>query len=263
MFLFMKTYIEILIFNSKEFIQYRLDLISIFIHRAVTIGFVMLLWRLLLEDIESVKIYELASYYLVSDGIIGLAMVSKNELGSILRKGVKTGSISAFLLRPYKTLPALIVTAFGVRSIDNLISIIFIIAGIVVVGELGTYQILFFFFLLIVSICMGIVLNMVEGIASFFIVEPGGVMNALNHTNRLLSGALIPLNFFPDSIEPLVRLLPFSYLSFYPASAISEGYSSAEVVQISAIGLFWVVVLGLVVYSAWRRGIREYEAVGL
>ena len=79
---------------------------------------------------------------------------------------------------------------------------------------------------------------------------------------ELLSGLLIPLNFFPRSIQVLSSLLPFEHIAYTPLQIYLGRLSLAETLRLLALEYFWVVALLLLGHLWWVRATRKITIHG-
>lgn len=110
----------------------------------------------------------------------------------------------------------------------------------------------------IISFCF----NLLEGALSFIIVEINGFKNSFRHIFRLMSGAWVPLYFFPDGIRQIAEALPFVPAVFGPVNALKVN-SFTEVSQMFVTGVIWSAVLILFSFVIWKSCLKRYDGVGI
>lgn len=76
------------------------------------------------------------------------------------------------------------------------------------------------------------------------------------------AGKLFPLNILPQTIQSIIYLTPFPYLSFIQIQIFLEKLSYTEVLKNALILCLWIILTGLFAMWNWRKGIRSYEATG-
>jgi ABC-2 type transport system permease protein len=260
----MKVYLNILVFNFYQFIHYPTEIIAAFLNKFLTIFFAVLFWQIVLREVgQEDRIIELLAYFMIAEGLAEISLVYRQKLGSQLRKSIKSGSITNELIKPYKTLPAMYAAVWGMRSINNIPSIVLIIVGVIIASPQSPLGIILFIFFCIISMAVAFSINLFEGVLTFYIVEPSGIVNGVAHISRLLSGSVIPLTFFPPALQSIVIYLPFSMMIFTPISMLQVTAINNDVIKLILVGIFWAVLLNSVVYYFWRRGLKQYEAIGL
>jgi len=97
---------------------------------------------------------------------------------------------------------------------------------------------------------------------AFWILDIGSVTFIIYSVEFLLSGHIFPVDAFPSWLQIVCLHLPFAYETFFPA-AILIGHMAGPTLwtgflwQWAWIGFFYVLSGVL-----WKRGLRQYTAVG-
>src|SRR5580658_7849156 len=79
---------------------------------------------------------------------------------------------------------------------------------------------------------------------------------------ELLSGLLIPLNFFPRSLQILSSWLPFEHIAYTPLQIYLGRLSLAETLRLLALEYFWVAALLFLGHLWWIRATRKITIHG-
>ena len=79
---------------------------------------------------------------------------------------------------------------------------------------------------------------------------------------ELLSGLLIPLSFFPRSLQIISSWLPFEHIANTPLQIYLGRLSLAETLRLLAIEYFWVVALIFLGHLWWTRATRKITIHG-
>ena len=74
---------------------------------------------------------------------------------------------------------------------------------------------------------------------------------------ELLSGNLIPLPFLPDGLAKVFHYSPFGAMTNAPLRIYSGDLAGAALMEMLALQVFWLAVLGLIGYMMQRRGMRR------
>lgn len=104
---------------------------------------------------------------------------------------------------------------------------------------------LWFLLTMILGILVTVSLCMVVYMLSFFTVSPMGLRMVFLSVYELLSGAVVPLPFFPDGFKEIVELLPFAAAQNIPFRIYGGDIVGTEIYKAVASQLFWIVVLVL------------------
>jgi ABC-2 type transport system permease protein len=212
---------------------------------------------------ESRDITEILSYYLITGGLAGLTMLFRQKFGAYLRKSIKSGEISNFLIKPIALLPSIYATVWGERSVHNITAIISIVIGLVISPPLSFINLILFLIFVLISFSIGFAINLIEGILTLYLESPGGIMNSIAHIARLLSGSLIPLEYFPENIARVIQYLPFAVAIYSPYQSLRYETFNLSVLRELGVGIFWALTLNVLIIYFWRKGLKKYEAVGL
>lgn len=79
---------------------------------------------------------------------------------------------------------------------------------------------------------------------------------------NLLSGALVPLAFFPDWLEKLALLLPFQAIIHTPTMIFLQQADTLESLRLIGIQLFWGAGLWMAGKAMWNWAIRQVTIHG-
>src|SRR5579864_2166911 len=79
---------------------------------------------------------------------------------------------------------------------------------------------------------------------------------------ELLSGLLIPLSFFPRSLQIISSWLPFEHIAYTPLQIYLGRLPLAETLRLLAIEYFWVVALLFLGHVWWVRATRKITIHG-
>jgi ABC-2 type transport system permease protein len=89
-----------------------------------------------------------------------------------------------------------------------------------------------------------------------------GIRFTMRVIMEVVGGAIIPLSFFPQILEKIFMLLPFPFLIYIPMK-IYLGKIALEQVGLE---LFkeggWIVGLAMLNLILWKRGVKQYVAMG-
>ncbi len=78
---------------------------------------------------------------------------------------------------------------------------------------------------------------------SFFVISIGPLHQTKNILIRILSGSIIPLWFFPESLQGVLRFLPFMYIYQLPLSIYIGRLGISDIFMQMGLQLAWVIVL--------------------
>jgi ABC-2 type transport system permease protein len=272
----MNTYLKILKTNFLVYVQYPLELFLIILKDIIKILFLLLFWKLIFSSMgngtqaasglsaaRQDDLASITSYYLISGGLATLTMIFRQKFGSFLRKAIKSGEISNYIIKPLSILPAAYFKVWGTRGVYNVSALVSILVGLVISPPESVINIFLFLVFVAISFAIGFGINLTEGVLTLHMESPGGIMNSVAHMSRLLSGALVPLSYFPKAIAEIIQYLPFAVAIYSPLQSLRMEVFTSDVFNEVIIGIVWVFVLNGVVIYFWKKGLKKYEAVGL
>ncbi len=112
-----------------------------------------------------------------------------------------------------------------------------------------------------VGIAVGIAYNVMVATIYFFIGDASGIDNSINHIVRLFTGLMIPLYLFPQHIQEIIRYLPFPFMSYVPASVLTD-FDHFDLGFV-LVGIIWAGTLLILSLAFWKYAIKHYEAIGI
>lgn len=102
---------------------------------------------------------------------------------------------------------------------------------------------LLFLLTMVLGLLVTVALCMLIYVLSFFTVSPDGLRIFFVSGVEFLSGAVIPLPFFPEKLRFFLELLPFASMQNVPFRIYSGGMTGEEILRALCLQLFWLVVL--------------------
>ena len=78
----------------------------------------------------------------------------------------------------------------------------------------------------------------------------------------LFSGQFVPLQLMPGIVQEIARFLPFQLFKYFPIQLVLGRLSASEIVFGYGMGIFWFIVALILFRWIWRRGLKQFSAVG-
>ncbi len=72
----------------------------------------------------------------------------------------------------------------------------------------------------------------------------------------------MPIDFFPEFLKPLVKLLPFQYMLYFPTTILIGRASLTEAQSIITTQLIWIVIMGAICTIMWGAGKKKLVIQG-
>jgi ABC-2 type transport system permease protein len=177
---------------------------------------------------------------------------------------VKDGSIAYTLNRPYNYLGYHFCNGLGETAVKMLL--IFLLGLPVVLWYAGPPATSFaavpavlitIFLALLLDFCMassiGLLAFVTEDTFSFRLIYQKLIF--------ILGGLLIPLDFLPDWLQSIARLLPFSQVTYAPAK-LFVAFDLPLFLRTLALQLLWILIMGALLYLQYRWATRRLVVNG-
>lgn len=177
---------------------------------------------------------------------------------------VKDGTIAYTLIRPYNYLAYHFFNGLGETLVK--MALIFLLGFPVVFAYAGWPDVslrtlpavvLVALLALVLDFCMassiGLLAFVTEDTFSFRLIYQKLIF--------ILGGLLIPLDFLPDWLQTIARVLPFSYTTYAPAK-LFVAFDTAEFWQLLAGQLFWIAATGGLLWLQYRWATRRLAVNG-
>lgn len=161
---------------------------------------------------------------------------------------IRDGSIAMRMLKPVSYNATFLFQELGNKLMTVCILIAPMIAGVEIVryNLTGAVQFSLVNFLLyiassILAYLINFFFNICFGFIAFVIKYLWGANMMKNCIVGFLSGQIIPLAFFPETIETVCLLLPFSSLNYTPVMIYMEMYRGTTLLYYLGLQIFWVL----------------------
>lgn len=215
------------------------------------------LWRSAyagIEQVQSMQLDDLITYTVLS---ILLASVFVCGVQNTIYYKIREGQIVTDFYRPIPLLASYLADDLGsaVSGLVNRVIPLFLFATIVFGPPLPASWKHFLLFVpsVLFSYALLWLLSALVGLAAFWVMELGNLGIVKDSIVRILSGSLVPLWFFPETIQRISAFLPFQYTYQAPISIYIGVVSIPEAFQGMAVQIVWVAVLALLLRWAWKR----------
>ncbi|MBN2659384.1 MAG: ABC-2 family transporter protein [Spirochaetales bacterium] len=100
-------------------------------------------------------------------------------------------------------------------------------------------------------------LSVLMSITALWTISTEGVDQFLPSLIWIFSGIIIPLPFFPESLQIVFRFLPFRGLLDIPFRIYNGGLAGPAVLESMAVQFFWIVALVLLGRIMLKRGLQR------
>lgn len=267
----MKWVPQALSLELRKIFSYRLDFWASFIGTVVAeLGLAYFLWKAVYEarGVESIEGYSFRGmmlYYLLVP-LTGRLMRG-NEMG-LVSDDIYDGGLTRYLVYPVSFLQYKYVAhlAFALVSAFQLVAAFgaFVwLIGAPAESHLGWSQLVMGLAAALVgSLLFFLMLAAIE-MVSFWQENVWSLSVMLRFVLMLLGGSMMPIAFFPESVQPWLARLPFVYVAAFPVDCMMGLVNPERWAGGLLVAAAWILVFAAVSGWVWRRGVRQYSGVGL
>lgn len=208
------------------------------------------------------ELEQLTSYLWLRQAMLGLFMswYFDNSLFDMIRDG----GVACELCRPadiysmwYVKNLATRASRAALRCFPILLVAVFLPDGFKLYPPAGITAFLLFLLSAVCGFALTVSFSMLIYASAFYTVSAQGIRIVAVNVTELLSGALIPIPFFPEAFQRVCYFLPFASMESTPFLIYSGSLSGGNAYAAFALQLFWLaftVALGrLLFYRAERR----------
>ncbi len=182
---------------------------------------------------------------------------------------VVKGTVAMNLIKPIDYRLSLIARAVGGVVYEFFVPGIFIWIGVEVYRIRGLHMpltgvgtILLYLLSCIMSFLIYVLFDFCFGMIAFFTTYIFGMQMAKQALLRFLSGALIPLSFFPETIQRLFDFLPFSSMVYTPVMIYLGKYQGTELAFVLFRQFLWVALLYGFGFLIWKQVTKRLVVLG-
>ena len=123
-------------------------------------------------------------------------------------------------------------------------------------------QFLLFLISVLFGLCVVVSFSMLVYISTFYTLSPMGVRIISAVLSDFLSGAIIPLPFFPEPFRSIAEVLPFASMRNLPLRVYSANINGIDAIWRIGLQLFWLSVLVLAGKLMMKHALRKIVVQG-
>ena len=180
---------------------------------------------------------------------------------------IQNGNFSNYLVKPISYLGYQISSELGRNLVRSLLGV-GIFGLIITIFKPDFYTTLpyshlpFMAFSVLFSFFISTFLTTMIALLSFWLISAQRVIYMFFAIQSIFSGMLIPVQFFPETLQHILSYTPFPYIFYYPAQMMIHPGTAMESVRILGIQLLIIAIEFMFVQIMLRIGMKKYEATG-
>ena len=178
---------------------------------------------------------------------------------------IRTGEMNKYLIRPISFFTYHFMMFIGHNSMFYIVyTTVLILFPILLPGWAfpTILHVIGFIAALLISIYLSYSIYFCMVCCAFWFGEVRALVIAYNISNIVLSGQIIPLRLFPDSVRNIINLTPLQFLVDFPVSIATANLPMNLWFPKMGMALFWCIIMTLAGRVIYRSGIRVYGGYG-
>ena len=253
-----------------ESLQYRLGTFVTLFANLIYLVLVYYLWKAIYassgtESVGGMTFSDTMIYLILATALFNILEVF---VVWDMSRSIQSGKIVLDLLKPMKFRMYTFFSYSGEHVVKFVLTFIptFIVV-LIIVGDkikLGI-NLLWFMIATVFALLINFNIEMLVAPICLFTESTWGINIVKETIVLLLSGASIPLAFFPDKLKTVVEYLPFRAVYDIPLSVLLQksGSDTTEgLLRLFGLQLIWIVVLTVAGNLFWNRAVRKVTVNG-
>jgi len=261
-----KKYVSLAVCSMQNTLSYRLTFVLNFVSNFIALVGMYSLWRAVFAGQSEVSGFtwsQMEAYLIVTFFVN--SMLSYYSESSITGK-VLDGSVMMDMLKPLDFQKARLAETLGSCVLEGLLSALLICGFAVVTFGIplpdNGYTALLFAVSMASSILVKFGIVYCSSLLCFWTTSGLGIIWARMAVTNLLSGALVPLVFFPGWLEKVAMALPFQGIVNAPTMIFLNKAAPQEALQLIALQWGWIIALWLLGRWMWTYAVRQITIHG-
>ena len=247
-------------------VVYRFGFIFTILSNMIYMGVVYYLWRSIYQGRETLRGLTFNETFLYVALGSAVFILLKTYTDWYIAYDIREGTIVHLLIKPVDYQLYQMFFSFGYILI-NLAGItaptLLMLFGVFRVDVALGIGLLLFPLSLLLAFLVSFALDYFVGLLAFYTESGWGLSMTKEIIISVLSGALIPLQFFPDAMQTVLNWLPFRAIFHIPLMMVTRPAEPLEnYLSMLAVQIFWVVVLFLGTRLFYRQAIKVLRIGG-
>lgn len=105
-------------------------------------------------------------------------------------------------------------------------------------------------------------LNLLAGIVTFFTLNNEGLLRAKRFVIDLFSGLILPINFYPDWAQAVMKYFPFQGISYIPSMIVTKSFRGQAIIDGLLFQLIWCALLLIPIRLLWKAAKKQLVVQG-
>lgn len=263
----MNKYILVFQNTFSEYLAYRINFILWRVRVIISILISYFLWQTVFKAHSILLGYQQTTMltYILLMTFLNSVVFSTQTFR--IASEIHEGALSNFLLQPINIFGFNFARDLADKCINIVASVIELILFFIILKPPFFYQtnstIIFLFcismvFATILYFCINVILSSI----GFWSRESWAPRFVFFILVTFLAGTYFPLDIVPPFIYSILRLLPFTYLIYFPLKIYLGTFSYDQIIFGFIMQIVWTLSLYFLMKKIWRSGLKLYTAEG-
>ncbi len=261
----MRGYLAFLRGAIQVGVIYRLGFLFIIFGNVLYMIVAFFLWRSIYAGKAEMNglTFDQAFLYIALGSTVFILLKTYTDWG--MSDEIRTGMISVYLTKPidYQWYTLSISLGFTIPSLVTITLptiLLAIVFGIHIDLGIG---LLFFPVSLMLAFLISFHFDYLIGLTAFYTESIWGISTSKEIIISVLSGALLPLQFFPVAFQRILLALPFQAIYYTPLTMVAQPAQDAGIfLRMLAVQAFWTVATFAACRVFYRQAIKVLRVAG-
>lgn len=264
----LKKYTTLARAGLLESLQFRVATLVTFLGNLIYLIVIYFLWKAIYSSVESGVVNGMTFSDTMIYLVLATSLFSFMEVFLVweMHRNIQSGKIVLDIIKPLGYQPYMfsyfsgsIISLFVTTFLPTFIIIYFVSGGAIILGT----NLIFFMLSIIFSIIINLCIDFSIGTICLYTQSTWGVNIMKEAIVLLLSGASIPIAFFPEPLKTIVMYLPFQAIYNSPLEQlINNDLTLSNRISMLGVQLIWVVIMITFSQLFWRKSIKVITVNG-
>ncbi len=207
----------------------------------------------------------ITTYYFVLTIVASTLMAHIEE--SVSQEDIEEGGLVRFLLKPYSYFWIKFSSEIHYRLLQGAYGIIVLfiflkLFSIRLVLATDIFIMLLTIIIMVLAYFLSFIFKMIIGFIAFWTTSIRGVYSLVDIILLIFAGYIMPLELLIRPIDSIAKILPFSYMIYFPVVSIQGKYNPQELLHIVGAQVIWLMIFLVIYRIVWSNGLKKFSGVG-
>lgn len=209
---------------------------------------------------KTITIYYIA--VMIINELIKTEGIEWNVVGDI-----RDGGLQKYLLKPINYMLYQFIYVLSKKVVVLICIAVNLIPITLIFGHyykihINILDIFLFSIALMLSLLVVYLFHVIIAMFSFWFTEFTMIFHFLPFAISLLNGSALPLDIFPVYLSSILKFTPFYYMVYFPSKVLNGQLDVQETCTGFLVFLIWILIEMCTCRLVWKRGIRQFAAIG-